>query len=380
VGTLKIVFIPNLPYTYRDHERFGVKYFIDKGYDVEVLDIHKILIPGYKEKVKIDYWTFDLHIEVENKCDLLNKIKSLKANDFIFFYIAGGDANILLHEMRKVTKAKFITYMGGSIPDSTEPCGIVNNMKLFMYMLIRKIMIKKVFSTDYYVSGSKKDEIIFSDLIGKKTKVIQSHSRDYNLCLSTKGYKHDAPYCVFLDTDVINASDYELFDIKAEKNIENYLKKLIIFFKWIEENFRVDVIIAAHPKSRIYLHKDNIDGIKIVHSQSSALVKNSEFVINEGTTAVSYAIFFKKPLFFFTLSEISFFQHTCSFAKALDKNIINIDRVTFSTYKEIVNELKNYQSYEKYKKNYLTYADNKISTFDLINDIFKNYKVVENGT
>ena len=373
---MKIVFIPNLPYTYRDHERFGVKYFLEKGYEVEVLDVHNILIPGYKEKVQLDYWTFDLHVEVKDKEEALSKVKILQANDFIFFYTANKRGIQLLNEMKKITDAKFITYIGGSIPVTTVQCGLLNNLKL----IINKYRKKEFFDTDFYVSGSKKDEVIFSNLMGKNTKLIKSNSRDYNLCLLTKEYQSKKDYCVFLDTDVINASDYELFNVNGTKNIENYLKKLIIFLKWIEENFSVDVIIAAHPKSRIFLNKNSLDGIKIEHFKSSSLVKNSKFVVNEGTTAVSYAVFFNKPILFFTLKEISFFyKHTCSFAKAFKKDIINVDILNGLTYKKISKELENSIEYENYKQDYLTYTDSKISTFDLIDDIFKSYNVESNG-
>lgn len=75
---MKIIFIPNLPYTYRDHQRFGVEYFLKRGYDVEVMDVHHILLPGYKEKVNIDYWTFDKHYEPQKINELIAKYSKLK--------------------------------------------------------------------------------------------------------------------------------------------------------------------------------------------------------------------------------------------------------------------------------------------------------------
>lgn len=363
---MKIIFIPNLPYTYRDHKRFGVEYFIKQGYNVEVLDLHNIIVPGYKDRVKIDYFTFDSHLELDNKHDVLEKIKYLQSEDFIFYYTGSKKGIQLLHEMSKVTKAKFITYIEGSIPSAVEPCGLIKNIKSF----IRKFIRRDRFETDYFVSGSPKDEILFSNLIGKNTKIIHANSSDYDLCLNAKGYIFEKPYCVFLDTDVINASDYELIDIKVKLDIENYLNKIINFFKWIENNFQIDVIISAHPKSRIYLNKDNLNGIKVVHGKSVELVKNAEFVINEGTTAVSYAVCFDKPMLFFTLSEISFFKHTCAFAKVFKKQIIGIDNPRDLLVSKIKKELNNKQNYQYYKNNYLTYTDDKVQAFEMLNNFF----------
>lgn len=371
---MKLKIIPNLPYTYRDHIRFGVKYFLDKGYDIEVLDIHKILIPGYKEKVDIDYWTFEFHYELNTKKDLVDSIKNLESTDFIFFYISGKEAELLLAMMKKYTKAKFITYIGGSIPVTTEPCGVIARSKSWINQYIRPIFRNKIFATDYYISGSPKDEKVFSSLIDKNTKVLKSHSRDYNLCLEVNDYLYEKPYCVFLDTDVIDASDYILMGKDIILNQEEYTKKIISFFHWIEEVFKVRVIIAAHPKSRIYFKKDSISGIKIVHGKSVELVKNAKFVLNEGTTAISYAIFFNTAMFFFTLKEIAFFKHTCAFAKVLQKEVIDIDTLSDITRKKINEELQNKDNYDDYKKQYLTYDDNHMLTYDMLHDFFKSYQ------
>lgn len=361
---MKIVFIPNLPYTYRDHKRFGVEYFMDKGHDVEIMDVHKVLIPGYKEKVDIEYFTFEKHWEPQTEEDILIRIKKLTKNDFVFFYIAGFNAIKLLKEMKKNTQAKFITYVGGSIPTTTVSCTLFDSLKKqvknFVKSFIPKYQLK--FDTDYYISGAPKDEIICSSLITKKTKIIKSNSRDYNLCLKSKAYKNEKQYCVFLDTDAIDASDYVLFGNSAKKDIETYLKKLTGFFEWIEKEYNLDVIIAAHPKSRIY--KDKLDGFKVLHGKSVELVHGSEFVINEGTTAISYAIFFNKPLIFFTFKEINFFcHHVCAFTKELQKEVIDIDVIDK---KKFDKELKNKNRYSYYKNNYMTYEDTNVNTYEMI--------------
>lgn len=369
---MKIVFIPNLPYTYRDHKRFGVEYFIDKGYDIEVMDVHNILIPGYKDKIKIEYYTFEKHWEPESVEEIIENVKKLSKNDYIFFYIAGYDAIKLLNKMKVNSQASFITYVGGSIPITTVHCTFFDylktNIKKFIKKFIPKYRLK--FDTDYYVSGAPNDEIIFSNLITEKTKIIKSNSRDYNLCLKSNLYRNKKKYCVFLDTDIIDASDYVLFGSDAIKDVETYLKKLVKFFQWVEKEYNLDVIIAAHPKSRIYKNKNVLEGFKIVHGKSAELVHGSEFVINEGTTAVSYAIFFNKPLIFFTFREIDFFNHhLCAFTKELRKEIIDIDKICKY---EFDKELKNKARYKYYKNNYLTYEDKNIDTFQMIEkEIFK---------
>ena len=361
---MKIVFIPSLPYTYRDHKRLGVELFLEKGYDVEVMDIHKVLIPGYKEKVNIEYFTFEKHWEPNNIEEIVERCKKLSENDFIFFYI---NEVTILHKIQEKAKAKFITFIGGSIPISSVYCKKLLHYKLQFKNLIKNLLPKykiKPFSTDYFISGSPKDELIFPYLINKNTKVYKSNSRDYNLCLKSEPFQTINKYCVFLDTDVIDASDYILSKEGKKDNLDNYLRKIISFFKLIEKKFMVSVIISAHPKSRIYKNKTELEGIKIVHGKSVELVQGSEFVINEGTTAISYAIFFQKPIIFFTFKEIDFFyEYTCTFAKELKKAIINIDKLDFDLFQK---ELLNFTYYDYYKNQYLTYFDAKQDTFEMV--------------
>ncbi|MDQ7060719.1 MAG: hypothetical protein Q9M43_06125 [Sulfurimonas sp.] len=363
---MKIVFIPNLPYTYRDHKRLGVEYFLKNGYDIEVMDVHNILIPGYKDNVKIEYYTFDKHWEPQNIDNIIKSVKKLSENDYIFFYIAGSDAIKLLNQMKINTTAKFITYIGGSIPVSTVYCNYFEKLKTQIKSFIKFFIPKYrlTFDTDYYISGSLKDEMFFSELIGKSTQIVESNSRDYNLCLESSPYQNEKEYCVFLDTDAIDASDYYLYTNNAKKDVSAYINKITIFFKWIEKEYNVEVIIAAHPKSRIYKDKNEIEGIKVVHGKSSELVKGSKLVINEGTTAISYAIFFNKPLVFFTCKEIAFFyKHCCSFTKELNKKTIDIDNLNKEEFEQ---EVHNCLKYEYYKNNYLTYTDSKVNTFEMI--------------
>ncbi|MBE0497530.1 MAG: hypothetical protein IBX45_14025 [Campylobacterales bacterium] len=361
---MKILFIPNLPYTLRDHKRFGVEFFLSRGYGVEVMDVHKVLMPGYKEKVNIEYYTFDKHWEPKDESEIIERVKKLSEEDIIFFY---GNEVRILHVMKFHTKAKFMTYVGGSIPTSTVFCSKVLYFKLqfkkFIKSLIPKYRIKP-FSTDYFVSGSPKDELVFPYLIGKNTKIYQSNSRDYNLCLKSKPFASDEKYCVFLDTDALDASDYVLFGEDKKGDFDAYFKKLIGFFGWVEREFGVKVIISAHPKSRIYKDKNEIQGIKVVHEKSVELVQGSEFVITEGTTAISYGVFFKKPLIIFTFKEISFFhEHCCTFAKELNKAIVNIDNLDKKIF---LRELENTSGYDYYKFNYLTYKDERTDTFEMI--------------
>lgn len=370
---MKIIFMPMLPLTRRDYSNFGIKYFYEKNYDVSVLESHQLLLPGYKDGVSLEYMQFDKHYEPSTFEELFKIINTLSKNDYIFFYLASKEAVSLLNQMRDRTKASFITYVSGSVPSHNYVCSFFDTIKFSIRFIIRHYINKlgfRTFESDLYFTGAPKDELIFPFLAGKNTKRVYTHSRDYELCINTIAYIYHRPYCVFLDTDIIDASDYVLFESKANKdNIKAYQEKLIAFFHWIKEKKEVDVIISAHPKSRIFLNKKEFHGFKVVHNQSDSLVKSSEFVISEGTTAVSFPVYFDKPMLFFTMQEIKFFyKHTCKYAQVFNKPIFNIDDLGILNVDDLNSDLVNMAKYEYFKYNYLTYADDDKSVFEIIEE------------
>lgn len=356
---MKIVVLPNLPYTYRDHLRFGVKELLEKGYMVDVLDVHHILHPGYKTSVNIEYFTFDSHYEPLTKEDLLQNVQMLDKEDLILSYL-GSNAVQLMKEIKKHTDARIAMYLGGAIP--------LKGITFDIPEVLPQSSEEYLFEPDLLISGSPAELMINQFVKVGNAQFIRSNSRDYNLCLSVKGYQHDKQYCVYLDTDLIDASDYVLFGKSVEADISMYMEKLFRFFTWIEETYKIDVIIAAHPKSRVYQGKSMVNGFKVEHFQSAELVKNSEFVLNEGTTSVSFAVFFNKPLIFFNFQEILFFEHCFSISKELGKQIIDLDDFDETMFQQ---ELSNKSGYKSYKLKYLTYDDTNIGTFDQLDKLIK---------
>lgn len=368
---MKIVFMPMLPLTQRDYDYLGIKYFVENNFDVSVIETHQLLLSGYETKVQLNYFNFENYIKPTTINELLEFTKKLSSEDFIFFYLASKDGVKLLNQIKNSSNVNFLTYISGSVPSTSSPCGIKNIIKRKLMPYVRGIQYFLgigTFQTDYYFTGAPKDELIYPYVKTYKTKHIKLHSRDYERCLNIEAYKNEEPYCVFLDTDVVNASDYELFGIKIDENdATNYHIKLIEYFKWIENRFNVKVIISAHPKSRVYKDLNHYLGFKVVHDKSPELVKGCEFVINEGTTAVSFPIYFDKSIVFFTMNEINFFySYACSYTKVLKKMMIKIDDLNEDTFKKMNIELENKDRYEYYKYHYLTYQDTNISNFELI--------------
>lgn len=138
-----------------------------------------------------------------------------------------------------------------------------------------------------------------------RAEVVKVNSDDYDNFLKLKNSKPliDGDYILFLDEYLPLHPDTALFGIK---NItpEQYYPELCRYFKKVEMQFGMPVVIAAHPKALRYKHENFFDGRKIMFGKSGELSKYVFFVLAHNTTAINYPIAFNKKIHFITSKNI----------------------------------------------------------------------------
>jgi hypothetical protein len=189
-------------------------------------------------------------------------------------------------------------------------------------------------------------------------KVVPINLIDYEKYVSVKGKEArivDGDYAVFLDINLAYQSDLTILGL-ASLNAEKYFESLNIYFKKIEIQHNVKVVIASHPKSKYT--SDTFNGRLIYENLTPELVKDSKFVISHHSTALSYAILNEKPIVFILTDEMlllykkTIIRSIKNLAGFLGIGSINIDRITTSD--ELAIRNSNLSLYNEYKYNYLT--------------------------
>ena len=69
----------------------------------------------------------------------------------------------------------------------------------------------------------------------------------------------------------------------------------------VEKKFSHQVVIASHPKVNYGKIPDCFEGRKVVYKQTHRLVKDSKFVIAGCSTAINFAVIYKKPIILLTI-------------------------------------------------------------------------------
>ena len=94
------------------------------------------------------------------------------------------------------------------------------------------------------------------------------------------------------------------------------------------------------------------NNIRVIYGKIGELIKNSEFVITKGSTAISFAVLFNKPIIYYTTDEYENFAGTKiiikSYSSYFNKSPINIDKnyMNINFEEEFIIDQKLYENYK----------------------------------
>jgi hypothetical protein len=111
------------------------------------------------------------------------------------------------------------------------------------------------------------------------------------------------PVAVFLDEAFDDHPDFQILGTSAPVTAERYWTALESVFRALETKTGLHVVIAPHPKTS----GEAPDFIKVRMAEvgrTAELVRDSAVVLCHASTAVSFAVLFRKPLVFLTTNEI----------------------------------------------------------------------------
>lgn len=136
-------------------------------------------------------------------------------------------------------------------------------------------------------------------------------------------------YIVFLDQYLPFHPDMKICGITNIDSMK-YYKSINGFFRRIERDTGLQVVIAAHPKSAGYRSKNYYENRLVISDKTLELVDHSEFVIAHNSTSISFAILAQKPIVFITSQELKahmrgFHDAICTMSTQLNSPLMAYD-------------------------------------------------------
>jgi hypothetical protein len=159
---------------------------------------------------------------------------------------------------------------------------------------------------------------------------IWAHSFDFDIYLELRSQAQStsAPYAVFLDEDMIYHSDYDHLGIEPPTTEAAYYGPMKSFFKRLEQQIGMPVVIAAHPRSRYDLRPHLWNGHATIRGRTAELVRDATLVLCHLSTSVGLAVLWHKPVITLTTNDIrlSYWGDAIALmSKALGAPLINVD-------------------------------------------------------
>ena len=356
----------------RNFKRFGIKNWIDNGWEVKIFDVTKIVSPDFYSYVDGKKISFNFEgLKCFNKIDeLLSTINNLQ-NKVVFIDLLGFSNKC--NTIRKFVKVHgfMVRLRLGSFPQDKfkkNPLEIIKlalNPIIFVNKLIsfsKRIVVnykKSNVNSDYLVVGGTQS---YSDINEKKTLIIKAHNFDYDFFIENKHVKSNknSKFLVFLDEDAAYHSDYKKLAISPFVKAENYYPVIDNGLNKIAKSLNLNIKIAAHPRSN-YDNKLFKFKFSTFKNKTFELIKDADIVVAHTSTSMQYAVLLKKPIILVTTDEIQkasyakYFKHIInSFASVLGKKVINF------------NDLSNLHNFEDYlnvdHKKYDLYIEKFIKT------------------
>jgi len=359
-----LIFIVDFPFTDRDHARHGID-FLKRSFTVLIVDCTPLIKPSSYEKYRDTICTH-INLKSINSFDQMAQIIHEFGRDSLAVDLLGPDS--MCRQIRMLLKERKIPYMIlqlGLLPTA----GITARLKMgewaslkkspleFIGLLRRKIA-QATLSSPYPDIALCSGRAGFADprLKGVAHKIM-AHSFDYDSYLehqsSTVG--DIKPYAVFLDEDMFYHFDYEYLSIKPPVTEQKYYKSLLDFFDRFETVTGLEIVIAAHPRSRYFLRQHLLGGRRFYQHKTPPIVRDATLVLCHASTSISYAVLWKKPLFFLTSDElkVSFVgSRVKMLSSLLGATVFNIDERIDLPSTDTMTKI-NKQAYANYKEMYI---------------------------
>ena len=155
--------------------------------------------------------------------------------------------------------------------------------------------------------------------------------------------------------------------------IEKWYPALNNFFSNIEKILNIKIKIAPHPKTVHEKFPSYFGYREVINQKLVYAAKNTKVILSKGSTSLSYAVIYNKPILIIYSDEIKKHEwHMAdmrSFSDALGIKLINIDEVFDKN--KIIKALEiDKVKYSEYKTNYLTSRTDSKPNYKIIMELF----------
>ena len=388
----EIIFFLTEAINKRNLERLG--YFrLKKNFDIKFIDL-TILLNKKKLFIKKNNFKKTINKKIFLKVKSWDSLKKeIKKKVFFIDFTTQNSLKFILLQKYLVKKGSKKIHLTSSILPNNIFFSIKEKFYSFiknlnLYGLIKQILIfvrhrllRKLSVDPHYalICGNTQ-----RNFFSKETKIIESHSLDYDRYLKINSKKkmiNKKRYNVFIDQMMFahpDGRDNKLIFDKKKEII--YLKELKNFFIYINKKYKKKIIFNFHPRStaKYKMNIKKIINLKFCKFQewekTDISIKNSDLVMGHTSSAFQFAILWRKPIIFLTHSTFSDYnkKYIEGMSSEIKSKPLNFDSNNLSL--PSIKELNrvNRKIYDKYIYNYIAIDKSKKDTWEKLIKLINN--------
>jgi hypothetical protein len=354
----KIIVITDYPFNTRDYDRFGIETFRKNGFEVEIWDITSYLHKKHHDQlIRENSDKYKGLRRFSEKSEIIHAIAVLDKKCIINYLIEYSHRTFFIFKAISRYKISYCVMVMESFTTSepVQNCSFGSQIKYMMKkgfsLKLRTILehlINKTLIAYYPVFGIAPASLII--LAGEKSAEISpypvdadtvrvwTHIPDYDIYLRQKDEINDFPKFegIFLDQYLPMHPDFLHMGADFPFTPDAYYPKVCNFFSILEKNMKLQIVIAAHPRSDYEHSPEYFEGRTIIKGKTADMVRNCSFVITHTSTSLDFAVLYNKPVIFITTDILekmtsgknNYGSIIQSKASVLGKTPINIDHVT----------------------------------------------------
>lgn len=358
-----IVFAISEPFTKNCMVYSYVKYFFNKGYSVQVLDLTQLTRSSYRPVKEYEMVMKDVTLRIANFRSLYHYLKNISADTVLINEIAGEPLSSAVANILFCLKHVYICQLfQGAVPFSasrSEAHRYISELKRFRkfsYKILAKLL-NRCFDTtpDLVVVGGTESIPLYEHKFGS-AHVLRTHSWDFDLYLSDNTPR-SKERVVFIDSNYFQSEDEKLAGFDYSILAQPYLKKLNQLFFEIEEHLGWKVVVATHPRVDVEARQLDFPDFEVVKSNTLGLVKGAHCVLMNPSTAVSFVTLSDVPALLLTSDELK--QHHGykmfdNFSRELNMDLKPIESLSVSDIQKLS---QSKMEYEKYIAKFIKFPD-----------------------
>lgn len=311
-----ILFVVEAALSQRNFERLGVARMVQRGNHVTVVDVADVTMPSMTHN-RDNYGGYEgFEILVARKArDLRGYLTNMSAVDLIFCYLGGGNVtadNYSAHKFISKFGAPYLIIFSNAYPgwqryrgeagqfssrirDIAKRLPEIRSMNSIISRLPPALL--GIGAPRFFVIGGK-GCAGFGALVDPTTEFIHAHAMDFEsyLAVEAAGYT-ETETAVFIDEFLPFHPDLSAMGVGAPMEAGPYFSCLRALFDRIESELGVRVVVAACPHADYDQRKDDLfGGREVTFFKTAELVAKSRLVIAHRSTAINFAVLFRKPV------------------------------------------------------------------------------------